>query len=86
MRKPFPIAIGICLILSAGAVSLVAQTPGRSYDDAAESYAKKLLEHHLDLGARPLEFRLLVREASNTGPHAIFSTVVDQATAYFYRA
>jgi hypothetical protein len=86
MRKPFPIAIGICLILSAGAVSLVAQTPGRSYDDTAESYAKKLLEHYLDLGARALEFHLLMRNVSNTGPDAIFSTVVGQATAYLDQA
>jgi hypothetical protein len=44
MRKSLPFAIGVSVILSAGAVSLLAQTPGKSYDDAAEAYAKKLLE------------------------------------------
>jgi hypothetical protein len=44
MRKPFPIAIGITVLLSAGAVSLFAQTTGKSYEDRAEAYARKLLE------------------------------------------
>jgi branched-chain amino acid transport system substrate-binding protein len=43
-------------------------------------------EHYLDLGARPSEFRLLMRDVSNTGPDVIFSTVVGQATAYLYQA
>jgi branched-chain amino acid transport system substrate-binding protein len=43
-------------------------------------------EHYLDLGARPSEFRLLMRDVANTGPDVIFSTVVGQATAYLYQA
>lgn len=43
-------------------------------------------EHYLDLGARPSEFRLLMRDVCNTGPDVIFSTVVGQATAYLYQA
>jgi hypothetical protein len=45
MPRAYPFAAGIsALILSAGALSLYAQTPGKSYDDAAEAYARKLLE------------------------------------------
>jgi len=44
MSKRLAIASGIALISSAGMVSLFAQTPGKSYDDAAGAYAKKLLE------------------------------------------
>ena len=43
-------------------------------------------EHYLDLGARPSEFRLLMRDVVNSGPDVIFSTVVGQATAYLYQA
>jgi branched-chain amino acid transport system substrate-binding protein len=43
-------------------------------------------EHYLDLGARPSEFRLLMRDVRNTRPDVIFSTVVGQATAYLYQA
>jgi branched-chain amino acid transport system substrate-binding protein len=43
-------------------------------------------EHYLDLGARPSEFRLLMRDVANSAPDAIFSTVVGQATAYLYQA
>jgi branched-chain amino acid transport system substrate-binding protein len=43
-------------------------------------------EHYLDLGARPSEFRLLMRDVAYTAPDAIFSTVVGQATAYLYQA
>jgi branched-chain amino acid transport system substrate-binding protein len=43
-------------------------------------------EHYLDLGARPSEFRLLMRDVRNAGPDVIFSTVVGQATAYLYQA
>ncbi len=44
MFKAITLAAGVSLLLSAGAVSLFAQTAGKSYDDAAESYAKKLLK------------------------------------------
>jgi hypothetical protein len=44
MSKRLAIASGIALISSAGLVSLFAQTPGKSYDDAAENYAKQLLK------------------------------------------
>lgn len=43
-------------------------------------------EHYLDLGARPSEFRLLMRDVRNAHPDVIFSTVVGQATAYLYQA
>jgi ABC-type branched-subunit amino acid transport system substrate-binding protein len=43
-------------------------------------------EHYLDLGARPSEFRLLMRDLRNCRPDVIFSTVVGQATAYLYQA
>ncbi len=43
-------------------------------------------EHYLDLGARPSEFRLLMRDVRNSSPDVIFSTVVGQATAYLYQA
>jgi branched-chain amino acid transport system substrate-binding protein len=43
-------------------------------------------EHYLDLHARPSEFRLLMRDVKNSRPNVIFSTVVGQATAYFYQA
>ncbi len=43
-------------------------------------------EHYLDLGARPSEFRLLMRDLTNTDPDVIFSTVVGQATAFLYQA
>lgn len=43
-------------------------------------------EHYLDLGARPSEFRLLMRELRNTRPDVVFSTVVGRATAYLYQA
>ena len=43
-------------------------------------------EHYLDLGARPSEFRLLMRDVRNSRPDVIFSTVVGQATAYLYQA
>lgn len=43
-------------------------------------------EHYLDLGAKPSEFRLLMRDVANMGPDVIFSTVVGQATAYLYQA
>ena len=43
-------------------------------------------EHYLDLGAKPSEFRLLMRDVSNAHPDVIFSTVVGQATAYLYQA
>lgn len=43
-------------------------------------------EHYLDLGARPSEFRLLMRDVRNSLPDVIFSTVVGQATAYLYQA
>src|SRR5262245_14478852 len=43
-------------------------------------------EHYLDLGARPSEFRLLMRDLRNSRPDVIFSTVVGRATAYLYQA
>lgn len=43
-------------------------------------------EHYLDLGARPSEFRLLMRDVRSSLPDVIFSTVVGQATAYLYQA
>jgi branched-chain amino acid transport system substrate-binding protein len=43
-------------------------------------------EHYVDLHARPLEFRLLMRDVRNERPDAIFSTVVGQGTAYLYQA
>lgn len=43
-------------------------------------------EHYLDLGAKPSEFRLLMRDVRNAHPDVIFSTVVGQATAYLYQA
>ena len=43
-------------------------------------------EHYLDLGAKPSEFRLLMRDVGNVHPDVIFSTVVGQATAYLYQA
>ncbi len=43
-------------------------------------------EHYLDMGAKPSEFRLLMRDVSNMAPDVIFSTVVGQATAYLYQA
>src|SRR5215211_6185972 len=44
MSKAFPIAIGITLAFTTSMVSLFAQTAGKSYDDNAAAYAKKLLE------------------------------------------
>jgi hypothetical protein len=44
MSKALPFAIGITVALTAGMASLFAQTSGKSYDDEAAAYAKKLLE------------------------------------------
>jgi ABC-type branched-subunit amino acid transport system substrate-binding protein len=51
-----------------------------------QRHGKVVGEHYLDLGARPSEFRLLMRDVRNSRPDVIFSTVVGQATAYLYQA
>lgn len=43
-------------------------------------------ERYLDLRAQPSEFKLLMRDVRGLRPDVIFSTVVGEATAYFYQA
>src|SRR6185312_3708337 len=43
-------------------------------------------ERYLDLRAQPLDFKALMRDVRELRPDVIFSTVVGEATAYFYQA
>ncbi len=43
-------------------------------------------ERYVDLRAQPTDFTILMRDVRKLRPDVIFSTVVGEATAYFYRA
>lgn len=47
---------------------------------------KVVAERYVDLRAGPADFRPVIQEIRQTVPDVIFSTIVGQATAYFYQA